>query len=117
MSGASSYELENPEARGVVTVAPQPHPSAAAAPHELAHAPQAAGEHLINDEVETHAAARVGIGAGRPRDRCRHAIAGVGTAPGAAHRPIRPASVAGHARTDGVTVLIRNDEIPNRSDA
>src|SRR5438874_6982768 len=66
-SDASSNELENPEATRILPVAPQPHPPPATAPHQLAHAPHAAGEHFINDEVEAHTAARVGIYAGRPR--------------------------------------------------
>src|SRR5947208_16790754 len=72
-SDASSNELENPEATRILPVAPQPHPAPATAPHQLAHAPHAAGKHFINDEVEAHTAARVRIYAGRPRNGYSHA--------------------------------------------
>src|SRR6267378_689563 len=50
----------------------------------------------------------------RPRERYGHAVAGVGPAPATAHDPSSPVCVAGGAGTDGVAVVIRDDEIANR---
>src|SRR6266581_4053439 len=51
----SSHQLQYPELLRLLPVAPEPDPAIATAPHELAGAPHAVGEHFVNDKVEPHA--------------------------------------------------------------
>src|SRR5205809_5450554 len=50
---ASSHQLQYPEPLRILPIPAQPHPAVPPAPDELARPALAAGEHLVNDKVES----------------------------------------------------------------
>src|SRR2546430_9090088 len=64
----------------------QPHPPVPAGPNELSRPTLAAGQHLVNDKVETDLAPHVRVVPFRPGDRDGDAVARLGAAPGAPDR-------------------------------
>src|SRR5436853_1828135 len=83
---ASSHQLQYPEPLRILPISPQPHPTIPAAPDELSRPTLAAGQHLVNDKVETDLAPHVRVVPFRPRDRDGDALARLGAAPGAPDR-------------------------------
>src|SRR5947208_9731363 len=110
---ASPHQLQYPEPLRILPIAAQPYPAVAAAPHELSRPPLAAGEHLVNDKVETALAPHVCVVPFRPGDRDGDAVARLGTAPGASDRPGHAGAIARppHPHWPRVPPL-RHDEEP-----
>src|SRR5438552_15062561 len=90
----SSHQLQYPEPLRILPVSSQPHPTVPTAPDELSRPPLAAGQHLVNDKVETDLAPHVRVVPFRPGHRDGDAVALLGAAPGAPDRRAHAGAIA-----------------------
>src|SRR4051812_48849896 len=78
-------QLEDPKPSGVLPVAPEPAPAAAAAPYQLTRPPEPVGEHVIDQQIETDLVTRPKRSPIGRRNGQGHAVARVGRLPGSPH--------------------------------
>src|SRR5438105_10401825 len=91
---ASPHQLQYPEPLRILPIPAQPHPAVPPAPDELARPALAAGEHLVNDKVESDLASHVCVVPFGPGDREGDAVALIRAAPAAPDRPRHAGAVA-----------------------